>query len=60
MKYWEYKEHRLPDEILSYLKNGGTLTESGFFKWLNTLCLDGWKWRSVDIPFIILERENEK
>ena len=59
MKRWEYKEHKVPENIMNQLKNGSTLTEAGFFVWINSLCDDGWKWRTVDFPFVIMEREND-
>jgi hypothetical protein len=68
-KYMEYKEFRIPDEIISKLEAGATnsqpmtLGDAGVFNWLSDLSKSqGWRvvWQALNFPFVILEREVEK
>jgi len=68
-KYKEYKEVRLPEEIMQKLEKGAeagkpvTLGEAGTFEWLNQMSAkEGWQmvWSAFNFPFFVLEREVEK
>lgn len=69
MKKMEFKEVRLPDDILTKLEKGVeagkpvTLGEAGVFEWLTKLsAIEGWRpvWQAFNFPFIVLEREVTK
>lgn len=69
MKKMEFKEVRLPDDILAKLEQGVeagkpiTLGEAGVFEWLTKLsAVDGWRpvWQAFNFPFVVLEREVTK
>lgn len=69
MKKMEFKEVRLPDDILAKLEKGVeagkpvTLGEAGVFEWLTKLsALEGWRpvWQAFNFPFVVLEREVTK
>lgn len=67
MSYTEYREEKIPDEILTRLEKMTeatpdkqvTLTEVGFFDWLNKEAQAGWKmvWVAFRFPYVTLERE---
>ncbi len=66
MKKMEFKEVRLPDDILGKLEKGVeagkpvTLGEAGVFDWLTKLsAAEGWRpvWQAFNFPFVVLERE---
>jgi hypothetical protein len=65
MSYTEYQEFRAPDTIINKLEEAAasgkamTLTEAGFFEWLNKLSKeDGWRvvWQTFNFPIMVLER----
>lgn len=69
MRYMEYREVRMPDEILAKLEKGAeagkpiTLGDAGVFEWLTNMSKsEGWRavWQAFNFPFIVLEREVEK
>jgi hypothetical protein len=75
MKYVEYKECQVPNDILDKLEQSAldanqglrkkpmTFGEAGVFDWLNDLSKkEGWRvvWQISNFPYIILEREQEK
>jgi len=66
MRHVEYKEVRIPEEILAKLEKGAeagqpvTLGDAGVFDWLNKQAKDeGWRvvWQVFHFPFVVLERE---
>ena len=73
MSYMEYVEVKIPEEVLARLEELAkksadvsgeqvTLTEGGFFDWLNKKAKDdGWRmvWSAFRFPFVTLEREVE-
>ena len=68
-KYMEFREVKVPDDILSKLEKGAeqgkpvTLGDAGVLEWLTQLSMsDGWRpvWHTFNFPFIVLEREVEK
>ncbi len=69
MKYFEFKEVKIPEEIMQKLEKGAeagqpvTLGAAGVFDWLTQLSKDeGWRpvWNGFNFPFLVLEREVEK
>ncbi len=68
-KHMEYREFKIPDEILAKLEKGAeqgkpvTLGDAGVPAWLTNLsATDGWRpvWQTFMFPYIVLEREVEK
>lgn len=66
MKKMEFKEVRIPDDILAKIeesmKSGTPLTlgQAGVFDWLTKLNgAEGWRpvWQVFNFPFVLLERE---
>jgi len=66
MKKMEFKEMRLPEDVLAKIEAGVskgepiTLGEAGVFDWLTKLsAAEGWRpvWQAFNFPFVVLERE---
>jgi hypothetical protein len=66
MKRMEFKEIRLPEDILAKIEAGVsegkpiTLGDAGVFDWLTKLsATEGWRpvWQAFNFPFVVLERE---
>jgi len=69
MKYSEFKEVKIPAEIMEKLEKGVeagepvTLGVAGLFDWLTKMSKEEvWRpvWNAFNFPFIVLEREVEK
>lgn len=72
MKYMEYKEVKIPQEMLDTIQGAlakmqesgegepPTMGDVGVMKWLTRLSKDeGWRvvWQAFNYPFFVLERE---
>ena len=66
MIYFEYKEVKIPEEILKKIEDSAnnntvmTLGQAGVFDWLTLLSkTEGWRvvWQGFTFPYIVLERE---
>jgi len=66
MKKMEFKEIRVPDDILAKIEAGVqagtpiTLGEAGIFDWLTKLsAMEGWRpvWQAFNFPLVVVERE---
>ena len=66
MKKMEFKEVRIPEDILTKLSNGAekgqpvTFGEAGLFDWLTKIsAMEGYRpvWQAFNFPFVVFERE---
>jgi len=65
MRYMEYKEFEIPDEVKTRLEKlaeigQATYGAAGLFDWLTKLSQEeGWRvaWPTFNFPYVVLERE---